>query len=380
MMKGAPIKAVEQVINITLKGRSQLSLRIGQTLEAIVIEAAGGTKAMLKIMNKHVEVKTDIALTKGETLLVKVEKGVAPGMLRLRVVSTGGFETNAVKAALRAIVKGLEPARLQSAELNSFKETITNIDKTIMAKVPELKALAEFFKPIESSLSNSAKGMGGAELKKAVESSGLFLEARISKAITSGVAGGGGKDKELKRMIDIITKGDFKGSLIKLREALKEVETIQLLKAAKIKPEEMILRVDKIIKNAEFFQVQSRFSDAIDLFIPFFWKSLRDGELIFSESYKGASEGKSYSCTLNLDLESTGRVSAIVLLMYGSVHLSFVAEKKEFIKLINDNIDALKGQFRELGLPLGSIRASREENLDFKEPQRPFEDGFNVKA
>ena len=379
MMKGAPIKAVEQVINITLKGRHQLSLRIGQTLEAIVIEATSQTKATIKIMNKDVEVKTDIQLAKGETLLVKVEKGVAPGELRLRVVSTGGFETNAVKAALKGIVKGLEPARIQSAELNSFKDTITNVDKTIMAKVPELKALAEFFKPIESSLSNSSKGTGGAELKKAVESSGLFLEASIAKAAIKG-AFGEGKDKELKRMIDIITKGDFKGSLIKLREALKEVETITLLKAARIKPEEMALKVDKIIKSTEFFQVQSRFSDAIDLFIPFFWKSLRDGELIFSESYKGASEGKSYSCTVNLDLESTGRVSAIVLLMYGSLHLSFVAEKKEFIKLINDNADALKRQFRELGLTLGSIRASREENLDFKEPQRPFEDGFNVKA
>lgn len=378
-MKGAPIKAVEQVINITLKGRHQLSLRIGQTLEAIVIEATSQTKATIKIMNKDVEVKTDIQLAKGETLLVKVEKGVAPGELRLRVVSTGGFETNAVKAALKGIVKGLEPARIQSAELNSFKDTITNVDKTIMAKVPELKALAEFFKPIESSLSNSSKGTGGAELKKAVESSGLFLEASIAKAAIKG-AFGEGKDKELKRMIDIITKGDFKGSLIKLREALKEVETITLLKAARIKPEEMALKVDKIIKSTEFFQVQSRFSDAIDLFIPFFWKSLRDGELIFSESYKGASEGKSYSCTVNLDLESTGRVSAIVLLMYGSLHLSFVAEKKEFIKLINDNADALKRQFRELGLTLGSIRASREENLDFKEPQRPFEDGFNVKA
>ena len=91
------------------------------------------------------------------------------------------------------------------------------------------------------------------------------------------------------------------------------------------------MKVDSLIKNIEFFQLQSKLNDTIELFIPFFWKSLRDGELVFSESYKGPSDSKSYSCTINLDLESSGRVSAIVLLMHDSVHLSFIAEKKEFV-------------------------------------------------
>jgi hypothetical protein len=311
-----------------------------------------------------------------------VEQALAKGELHLRVIESAPKEGIAVKEALRAIVKGLEPAKVTSTELNSFKTTISNIDKSVVAKLPELKSAIEFLKPMETIVKGGSSAAGATELKKAVEASGLFLESKIAKAAMkgAGAASEGGANKEIRRMIDIITKGDFKGSLLKLKESLNRVETVEILKAAKIKPEELGARVEKLIKSTEFFQAKSMLTDTLDIFVPFFWKSLRDGELVFSESYKGASEGKSYSCTINLDLESSGRVSAIVLLMFDKVHVSFVAENTDFIKLIEDNSDELKGQFAELGLPLGSIRASREENLDFKSPPVPIEEGFNIKA
>ncbi|MBE9531394.1 MAG: flagellar hook-length control protein FliK, partial [Proteobacteria bacterium] len=267
------------------------------------------------------------------------------------------------------------------SEITSFKAQVSSMDSSLLSKLPALKAIDSFFMPIEKVSS------GGAEhLKSAIKTSGLFLEAGIKELIAKGSSlGAGGSTAEVKKeMISMILKqtgGDFKGALIKLQAALKESVTVEILKLGNVKPEELALSVDKIIKNIEFFQIQSKVNDTLDLFVPFFWKSLRDGELVFSESYKGPSDTKSYSCTINLDLESAGRVSAIVLLMYDSVHLSFVAERKEFIALINENSGELKAKFKELGLPLGSVRASREENIDFDKCRaKPAEEGFNIKA
>lgn len=375
-----PIKPTGLSIDITRSGKLHLTLKAGEVVSAKVINATINSLATLLIKNKVVEVKSSLDFKKGDKVLLKVESASAKsGDIRLSLVdSAKAQQTNAVKEVLSTLFKASGAAKLMQSEISSFKSLVLNMDTALVNKVPSLKALNTFLLPIED-----VSSRGGEGIKRAISSSGIFFEAKLASESVKA-AGTGILTKDLgKEAFSALLKkigGDFKGALLRLRAALKEVETIEILKLSNIKPEELALKVDKLLKNIEFFQIQSKLNDTLELFIPFFWKSLRDGELILSESYKGPSESKSYSCTINLDFESTGRVSAIVLLMYDSIHLSFIAQKKEFIALINENSGALKSTFRKLGLTLGSIRASREEIKDFKEAHKSFEEGFNVKA
>ena len=380
-MVNIPIKPTGHTVDIARSGKLFLTLKPAQIIGVKVIAATQNSIASLLINNKTVEVRTSLEFKEGESLLLRVDKNnPKTGELRLSPVRSAKSGTpSGVKAASPELFKSSGAARLLHVDITSFKSMVSNLDSSLLVKIASLKAINSFIIPMEK-----AHSEGGEGIKKALKTSGLFLEANIKEAAARIAVAGAGAKGVKKEIISSLMKNistDFKGALIKLKVALKETETIEILRQAAVKPEELAVRVDKLIKNIEFFQIQSKLNDTLELFIPFFWKSLRDGELVFSQSYKGASDAKSYSCTINLDLESSGRVSAIVLLIFDSIHLSFVAEKKEFIALINASSAELKSKFKELGLPLGSVRATREENLDFKaSPHKSFEEGFNVKA
>ena len=118
-------------------------------------------------------------------------------------------------------------------------------------------------------------------------------------------------------------------------------------------------------ENRLWLQLQSKLNDTLQVIVPFVWQDLKEGELVFRESEQGRAGEQAYSCTVNLDLERAGKVSAHVLLQAGSVHVTFSGENERFMKLLDTGIGALREQCEASGIKLGEISIRYSPAVDF---------------
>ncbi len=366
-MQGAqPTSSVRSLL-ITTGSDGALPLKKGDILAAEVLRSAGGNKVSLKIGGKVIEARSEAQLKAGEKVLLKVDASTeASGgkEIRLKILPRGatGAATE-VKAAIEKMMSALNGERMSSAGLSGLKAILTRIPDSILARVPEIGVINRFIR--------KAGKLSGGDLKELVKGSGLFFESGLK-----GAAYGGGRES-----VENLLKGDIKGAILRLLSELKDEELIKELLKFGIRPDLLEEGAEKLLRGIEYHQLQSKLNDTIDIFLTIYWKGLMDASLILSDSkHSGKGDDECSSCTLNLHLDTLGRISAGFLLSKESLYITFLAEKAESAAIIEAASGELSEGLTSAGLKSVNIKTRVVYEIDFASgvPMSDLADGVDL--
>jgi len=356
-VQGPLINRTGRVVSLLLGERPSLTLRAGEVVRAEVLNVASGNTVSIRLKGMVIEAKTEMPLRKNETLMLRVEG--AGREVRLRLVGReGGGSPEALRESVLSALKGLSSARLDAEGLRAAARLLRALPAPVREMLPQLSTIERLIPGIERLASGDPGGF--------VESSGILFETKLRLLALRLATGGvyGNEARAAEEAFSSMVKGDLKGALLSLQDSLRDEALAGRLLRHNVNPDSLNTAVERLIRNIEFHQLQSRLNDSLQVFIPFIWKELRDGELIIRESYSGKPPARRYSCIVNIDLEGPGRVIAHVLLQAGCFHVSFVTENRAFADLLNEGLPVLERQFEASGLRAGSMSARYEEKVD----------------
>ena len=246
-------------------------------------------------------------------------------------------------------------------------------------KVPEtLKRLSQ---EILNSLPKQQQVTEGAQLKKAINNSGLFLESKLAQA-------------EQKTGQTFNT--DFKATLLKFVQALQqepgtekttqthnEQLNAQQLKDLLNKSEGTLARL--VLNQLKSLPQEDSTKQSWLIDLPFVDKKQTHSVKIEIEkqaSPKHESEQKSWSVSLTLSPPNLDTLHCKVSYFDNAVHTHFWSEGSKTTELIQNNLDYLAERFEAEGLTTGNMNASQQspENSQQKNPYTGAANLFNGKA
>jgi len=350
-MQLPPISQAGQDFNVIISPKNAIVLTLGEVVQAEVLTVTD-TAVAIRMKNTVLEARTNVPLKEGEIVSLLVEG--KDNEIRLRLVrgreEDAGSLRNTVLSTL-ATLKGLRPA---AEDVNALNALLKALPQGLKNTIPGMRALENLLPSLE--------GMSGSVLKNAVEGSGVYFETKLR--LFAMVAGGDNGAAGLKPQA--FSTGDMKAALLVLQESLGSKNILDRLLQSGVKTETLAAVVDDLLRNVESFQLQSRLNDTLQVFIPFVWQELKDGELIFRESDRDRVGEEAYSCTVNLDLERAGRISARVLLQSGQIYVDISSENDRFSQFLQEGADVLKIQFETAGIRLGNLSIRHQPQMNFK--------------
>ena len=140
---------------------------------------------------------------------------------------------------------------------------------------------------------------------------------------------------------------------------------------------ELLLQVDRILTQIDYFQLSSLSSNSFSSYLPFLWEGLQEGQV----NLKKLKENR-FFCEINIKLKEYGKID-IMLMLFEDIHIniSVFAQKDEFLKLVQDNLMELKQGINKLGLIPSSVQLKKRDKDD--ESQNPLEQlgtSLNIEA
>ncbi len=343
----------DRTLTLFIKGRPALTLTAGELLKAKVVEIRPSGNVVVNIKGHLIDAKTEIPLTKGNNLLVQVE--TAASEIRLKVIGAEITSPERISTFLLSLTNRAGITKTAIKEFVRLLEIFKNLPEPVRKALPETESLKGLFP--------SLRALSGGALKESIESTGILLETKLKisalKSLTDEITG---KQmiKDRAEATESIFSRDLKAILLRIRESLKNEETVKILKNYHIQPEELNAHVERLLRNIEYHQIQSRLNDTLQLFLPFLWERLKDGELIFRKESARTLKDSTYSCYIKLDLGSLGRLTTAVMLMSGKCYVRFLSDNQSLLNKIKQHSPALKEALESAGLKLGNI------NTEFK--------------
>jgi len=389
-----------------------VSFRIGEIVEAKVLDIFSTGGIALKIKGSVLTAQAEMSLLKNSTVLFKVTGADKQGSeLKLQFMGYSGntvqsqnggpvkvqmlnrliddlsvllsksISSKDVSEALEQLIKALPSdintvpkellVRLQDLLRNGMSKTGENV-RIQLDKLTDL--LPEFLSPGDP-LIKSMKNLREdamiridnvlhASLKNALTDTGVSLEAKLKALV------------ELLQRIDeplspsdmSQIKTDLKAQLLQLRE--------QFFTADKGGEAEL---VNSLLKDIETFQLLSKTTDSFSTFLPITWDELRKGEISFRKNRRDSCV-RSFSCRINLDLESFGGLSIIVMMVDRAFSVYMKAEKSDFREILNTSLNELHDRFSVSGLLLKNASViDRELSAEELERLESFERIVNIK-
>jgi len=341
----------------------------GNTLNAF-IESSAQLKVPVKLLNL-LSLLSDSRLSSSDTkpllnLLKSLPENIKtaiPEFNKLEAFMTGTKHLNGT--VLKTLVQSsdqvnmpvkilnmlsqMSSARMTSLDMQSLIDMLKSIPQEIKTAIPE-------FRNLESLLLESSQ-INGKTLKAFIESSGVALETKIKIAVLSDPG------SALQNLVAFQAGGDLKSLLLRIKKMLNEQNIISRLKQGGVNPEEIFQAADKFIKNIEFFQFSSRINDMFCTFLPVLWEGFNDGEVLFK---KGRHNKKpSYSCDLNLDLKTLGRLSISITTVNKDFYITFHVDNQKTEKLLTSETVRLKERFASLGIPLKALSINHRKEIFF---------------
>ncbi|MCX8030808.1 MAG: flagellar hook-length control protein FliK [Thermodesulfovibrionales bacterium] len=160
-----------------------------------------------------------------------------------------------------------------------------------------------------------------------------------------------------KNLVNI--KKDIKPILLKLKNLLSDTAKAEyalslIHKTSDDLRDELIKKINFLIKDIELYQTLSKITESFYTFLPLTWQNLKHSELHFSKSKK-TTKNPSYSCKINLQLEGIGRVSTLISMSNYEFAVFFKTENNTFLSLLNTNSAELYNAFTVAGLKLKSV-------------------------
>lgn len=361
-----------------------ISLKVGDVLKAEVIDASKSGMVNLHIgstingSSNMIKARSYVPMTKGDKIFLEVLSSGRNIRLKLIVPSEEGLMAS--KAALtkaQKILSEISVSRLTRADIKMIREFFNKIPDSLKTYLPDIKMFNRFMPGIEQ--------LTGRLLKEAVENSGVFFETRLLlslKKLTQNQLDS--KDSEVKdsevkkddnitsrdlksvlsKIVDSHVKTDQKGLMLRLGELLKDEAFIDSFKFSDSNLRDMQETVNRFTENIEYYQLKSQDHGILYTFLPVLWQNLSDGELVFKKN----SNKKSFTCNINLDLTSSGRLSISVTLFENEFFVNFCTEKLETKSFINSKKDILKKIFTDSGLKLKTISIYQKDDIVFGAP------------
>lgn len=348
-MQIPPTPQPNQDFQLSVNSKMQLLLRTGELVQAEVLTVTE-TAVAIRMKDTIVEARTTLPLKEGDTILLKVEGW--ENELRLRLLPKDGGDIASLKNTILSALATLKGAKPAAEDLKLLAALIKNMPASLANSLPGLQTLEK--------LLPSLAGITGGLLKNAIQDSGIFLETRLRLQVLHDAEG-----KPSFADQGQAAKNDLKAALMVLRDALARPEVADSLLRSGEKPALLAGAVDNLLRNIEVLQLQSRLNDTLQVFVPFVWHDLKEGELTFRESEKEREGDRACSCSLNLDLERAGKLSAWALLQSGGLHVNISAENETFANLLQENAELLRNQFETAGLLLGSLTIQKPGAVNF---------------
>jgi len=253
----------------------------------------------------------------------------------------------------------LSDSRLSNSEFKLFLNLIRSLPAGLKASLPDLKGLQTMW---------DTRQLDGKMIKAFVEKSGVAFETKLTIAVMKDPG------QILQSLLALQSEGDLKSLLLQLKKILGERDVSSALKQAGYKGTELSHAVERILDNIEFHQLTSKLNDMLYTFLPIAWEGLNDGELMFRKNRGG--KDNSYTCDINLDLESLGRISVSITIRDRQFLVSFYTDREETEELMRTHKHILEQRFAAQGLPLKALNLCRKRDMPFGQSQLK---GVNVK-
>ncbi len=352
---------------MTLVGKADRPIEVpaGTIIKAEVVDSTGKGNAVLRLIasdNKSTNIlgatiKADlqVPLAKGQHVSLEVLGGT--DKLKMRIVDGSLQASEASRQTIPIkflnMFAQISESRLNNSEFKLLLNLLKSLPEPVKKAIPEFQKLDKLMVDI--------KQLDGKLLKAFVESSGIAFETRLKIAALKDPG------SMLQHLMALQADGDLKALLLNLRKLLKDQSIVNTLKKEGFKIAELSSTTDNFIKHIEFFQFTSRFNDMFYTFLPVLWDDLKDGEFVFKKDKRHGKQA--YSCGINLDLDSLGKLSISVTISDKAFYLTFHAEKANVANLIRSQKHLLEERFASQGLTLKAINIE-QRSIVFGESQR----------
>ncbi|HTZ17563.1 MAG TPA: flagellar hook-length control protein FliK [Dissulfurispiraceae bacterium] len=411
----------EGLITVIKPVGKPIPLNIGEIVKADVMDILPTGGVTLRIKGSYITARTDIDLQKDSEVLLKVV-GTPSSANELRLQFVGEAEKEQAAPAFRgeALNKLLQqyPGTAENVEslLKLLPSDSNSIPKDIRIQLQAIlqNGLKATGQSIQSRLDALFKGLPDM-LRSLPDVQCLRLDATVSidRLLSAGLKGllmdtGVALESKLKAVAELMQQAsrdgsapemaaadtklslsmadresidnDLKANVLKLKDVLEAgVEGASAKDTAAIK--NASAAADGILRDIESYQLLSKATESFYTFLPVSWQQLRDGEIAFRQNM-GEAAASSFSCRLNLDLDTFGKLKIAVLLHNNEFFVSFRPEKDDFRSLLASGTVGLEGQFKDKGLNLKAVRVLDKDDtsLEQLENLEPFKGIVSVKA
>ncbi len=360
MIENPGIGSIRNLLTLTQPSGKEVAFKVGSIIKAQVIDindkgdavlrlAAAGDKGNLQ--GTVIRAYSEVPLTRGQNIFLEILGGKSNITMRFIGTSDGASETvrQNVPVKILDMLAQLSTTRAGNADFQELFNMLKSLPQGIKTAIPEFNSLEQLLLDI--------KQLDGKLLKAFVETSGIAFETRLKIAML------GDPGSVFQNLVALQTEGDLKALLLRLRSLLKDRNVLNSLKQTGHNISEVSGMVEKFIKNIELFQLTSKFNDMFYTFLPVLWDDLKDGEFLFRKNREQGKE--SYTCDINLDLESLGKLSISVTILDKSFFITFYTERHEVNELIKSQKHVLEGRFASQGMPLKAINFNHKKSIPF---------------
>jgi len=223
------------------------------------------------------------------------------------------------------------------AQNENVSDTLKRLAQDILRNLPTKQQLTE-----------------GAQLKKNVDNSGLFLEAKLAQP-----AG-----KQASNLAP-----DLKTKLTQLVNALQQdkgvAEKNTALQELQTKSEGALARL--VLNQLKSLPQDEANRQAWTVELPFVdKKQAKSLQIQIEEENHNNSEqeNKSWSATLSLSPPNLSPLHCKISFFNGTVHTNFWSETGETVQIIEGNLDYLSERFEAIGLKPGNLNAQQKKHIE----------------
>lgn len=341
-----------------------LNLRVGQLIQATVIKMFPETGQMqLELAGRTLQARSSINFTQGRLLELEVVKtGDVP---QLKILNTNPSKES-VNHAIRAHIG------TQTSSIDLSQKLISILDSNSRGSSlsePVRKLAAN----LVQALPQTAELSTATGLKRAIENSGIFLEAKL-------LALAGHTDPSLNT--------DLKTKLLNLLDRMQSLETHKKnATAAKnpaktesapfSTPEQKALEAQTkgalskiVLDQLTSLPEEIPAKQSWNLEIPFIedqQAALIKLKIDREQSPNNDSEVQQWTVFIDLNPPKLGRIQAKITLTEHGVNAYFRAAHENTDRIIQNNLAVLREQFRSMGLNPGEL-GSRQGQFDVESP------------
>jgi hypothetical protein len=352
------IGTIGNAMTLTRAKGSPMPFKAGAIVKAQVIEVTDRGDAVLRITSEKgvaqeavIRAYSEVPLARGQNIFLEILG--AKNTMTMRFIGDAGNPAESAGRSIPAkflnLLARLSGSRMDNTEFQRLFAMIRSLPQNIRTAIPE-------FLSIERLMVDMSQ-IDGNVLKAFVETSGVAFETRLRIAVMNDPGA------MLHGLLALQTEGDLKTLLMKLQKFLRDRNIIHSLRQSGHDVSELSQRINRFLKHIEFFQLTSRINDMFCTFLPLLWDDLKDSEFLFRKERRKHRE--SYTCDINLDLASMGRLSVSVTVSEGSYYISFFTERSDIKAVIQEGKHLLEDRFASQGLNLKTINVSLKRNISF---------------